>query len=93
MKASKSLLAGAALTGLLATSAFGAPATAQAGEMAGGAGQCHGVNACKGKGDCQGMGHECEGKNTCKGKGWVKMTKEECEKNPKGKWEPMPEKH
>ncbi len=93
MKAPKSLLVSAALTGLLATSAFGTPETAQAGEMTKGVGQCHGVNACKGKGDCQGMGHECEGKNACKGKGWVKMSKEDCEKNPKGKWEPMPEKH
>ncbi len=92
MKPPKSFLVSPALTSLLATSAFGSTAVAHAGDM-GEAGQCHGVNACKGKGDCQGMGHESEGKNACKGKGWVKMTKAECEKNPKGKWEPLPEKH
>ena len=91
MNTKKSLLVGAALTSLLAAGALGSPAIAHAGDNA--AGQCHGVNACKGKGDCQGMGHECEGKNACKGKGWVKLSKEDCEKNPKGHWEAMPEKH
>ena len=41
-------------------------------------GQCHEVNACKGKGQCGGEGHKCSGQNTCKGKGWLKMTAEEC---------------
>lgn len=41
-------------------------------------GQCHGVNACKGKGACGGQGHACSGHNSCKGKGWLKMTAEEC---------------
>lgn len=92
MNTKKSLLVGAALTSLLAVGAFGSTAVAHA-ESMGEAGQCHGVNACKGKGDCQGMGHECEGKNACKGKGWVKMSKVDCEKTPKGHWEAMPEKH
>ncbi len=91
MNTKKSLLVGAALTSLLAVGGFGTTAVAQA-EGIGEAGQCHGVNACKGKGDCQGMKNECEGKNACKGKGWVKLSKADCEKNPKGHWEPMPEK-
>lgn len=91
MNTKKSLLVGAALTSLLAVGPLGSPAVAHTGDTV--AGQCHGVNACKGKGDCQGMGHECEGKNACKGKGWVKLSKVDCEKNPKGPWKPMPEKH
>lgn len=43
-------------------------------------GECHGVNACKGKGDCGGKGHSCAGKNSCKGKGWVKTDKDLCDK-------------
>lgn len=44
------------------------------------AGECHGVNACKGKGECGGAGHECAGKNECKGKGWKKLNAAECKK-------------
>ena len=42
----------------------------------------------------EGMGEagQCHGVNACKGKGWAKMSKVDCEKNPKGHWEPMPEK-
>ena len=50
-------------------------------KMATDMGECHGVNACKGKGDCHQKGkhgHGCAGKNACKGKGWTKMTKEDC---------------
>ena len=92
MNTKKTLLVGAALTSLLTAGVFGSTAIAHAEGMSE-IGQCHGVNACKGKGDCQGMGHECEGKNACKGKGWVKLSKEECEKNPKGQWEAMQKKH
>ena len=42
-------------------------------------GECHGVNACKGKGDCGGAGYSCAGKNACKGQGWVKLTKVDCD--------------
>ncbi len=48
MNTKKSLLVGAALTSLLAVGALGSPAVTHAGETV--AGQCHGVNACKGKG-------------------------------------------
>ncbi|MGE0172089.1 MAG: hypothetical protein AB7T49_04860 [Oligoflexales bacterium] len=41
-------------------------------------GECHGINACKGKGECGGKGHSCAGNNECKGKGWLSATKEEC---------------
>ncbi len=92
MATKKSLLIGAALTSLLAVGTFGSTAVAHADGM-GEAGQCHGVNACKGKGDCSGKANECEGHNECKGKGWVKLSKEDCEKNPKGHWEAMPKKH
>ncbi len=92
MATKKSLLIGAALTSLLAVGAFGSNAVAHADSM-GEAGQCHGVNACKGKGDCSGKANECESHNECKGKGWVKLSKEDCEKNPKGHWEAMPKKH
>ena len=44
MNTKKSLLVGAALT----SCALGSPAVAHAGDTV--AGQCHGVNACKGKG-------------------------------------------
>ncbi len=71
--------------------AFGSTAVAHADAMSED-GQCHGINACKGKGDCSGKANECEGHNDeCKG--WVNLSKEDCEKNPKGHWEAMPKKH
>src|SRR5258708_55441 len=48
-------------------------------------GECHGINACKGKGECGGPGYGCAGNNACKGKGWLKTTKEECDAK-KGKF-------
>jgi hypothetical protein len=42
-------------------------------------GECHGINACKGKGECGGKGYSCAGKNACKGKGWIKMKKSDCD--------------
>jgi hypothetical protein len=41
-------------------------------------GECHGINACKGKSDCSTKTSGCHGTNACKGKGWTKMTKEDC---------------
>lgn len=43
------------------------------------AGQCHGVNECKGNGDCGGKDHACAGHNECKGQGWKKMSQEKCQ--------------
>ena len=42
-------------------------------------GQCHGVNACKGKSACGGAENSCAGKNACKGQGWVKMSEKKCD--------------
>jgi hypothetical protein len=87
MTAKNTLLASAALTGLMI--AAGCASHGDHGHYGGGhqaMGQCHGVNACKGKGDCQGKGHECSGKNSCEGKGWVKMSQENCEKIKDGKF-------
>ena len=55
-------------------------------------GQCHGVNACKGKGDCGGKGNECAGENSCEGKGWLKMPQSDCENVKNSAWKPMPPK-
>ncbi len=41
-------------------------------------GECHGINACKGKGECGGPGYSCAGNNSCKGKGWISLTEAEC---------------
>lgn len=79
----KNLLIGAALTGMFALAACSS--TEEKKDEAAPAapvvatGECHGINACKGKGECGGKGHGCAGKNTCKGKGWTKMTKADCE--------------
>jgi hypothetical protein len=79
----KTLLAGAALTGLLfavGTAAHAEKKTAPAEKKTDIShkkmtkGQCHGVNSCHGP------------DNSCKGHGWVAMTKEECTKA-KGKFE------
>ncbi len=72
----KTLILSAAIAGLIAAStAHTADAKTTAAK-----GECHGVNACKGKGECGGEGHECAGKNSCKGKGWVKLTEKACKK-------------
>lgn len=57
--------------------ASAAPATAHPADKAG---ECWGVNACKGQGACGGVGHECAGQNECKGKGWLTLAKPECDK-------------
>ena len=83
-KSKKSLIAGAALAGLLA----GSGATIQASNLLSGAKAsfnaqdqskdkdqvkekhaCKGQNSCKGKGGCKSSDNGCKGKNSCKGKG------------------------
>ncbi len=75
----KTLLAGAALAGIL-TGGFAAQAAvvksktgAQAGiladEKADDTHDCKGKNSCKGKGGCKSGDNGCGGKNSCKGKG------------------------
>jgi len=74
----KSLLLGAALSGLLLASGCAhSHNSMSAGEMA--KGQCHGVNDCKGKGECKTATNSCEGKNDCKGKSWMGMSKADCD--------------
>ena len=46
---------------------------------AGKAGECYGVNTCKGTGECGGPGHSCAGQNACKGQGWITLTQKVCE--------------
>ncbi|MEQ1878199.1 MAG: hypothetical protein ABL958_16275 [Bdellovibrionia bacterium] len=48
-------------------------------------GECHGINACKGKGECGGPGYGCAGNNACKGKGWISLSEADC-KVKKGKF-------
>lgn len=79
MKKNHKQLLGAAVSGILLSMTVSLPAQA-----AGVAGECHGVNECKGKGDCGGVRsdgtkYSCSGNNECKGKGWLGMTKEECD--------------
>lgn len=76
----KSILAGAAMAGLL-TGAFAAKAQAASTstDQVGVSIQktmadtdknaCKGQNACKGKGGCKSGDNGCKGKNSCKGKG------------------------
>ena len=78
----KSLFLGAALSGLLIASGCAHSHDSMSkegmkGEMA--AGQCHGVNECKGKGECKTAASSCEGKNDCKGHGWMSMSKADCD--------------
>lgn len=75
-------LTGAALAALaLAGCAHQHGAKASAPQAAAGPkGECHGVNACKGKGACgNGADAACAGQNTCKGLGWLSLTKAECD--------------
>jgi hypothetical protein len=78
MNTTKTLIAGAAVAGLMAGSlpvrAYAANAPTQAGvslqTMAEkGAHACKGQNACKGQGGCKTSDAGCKGKNSCKGKG------------------------
>ena len=78
MNTTKTLLAGAAVAGLMtgsmAVRAFAAAEPTPAGvslQTMGekGAHACKGQNACKGQGGCKSGDQGCKGKNTCKGKG------------------------
>ena len=81
-KSKKSLVAGAALAGLLAgtavtvqasnllSSAKGNTFSSQdADKMVKEKHACKGQNSCKGKGGCKASDNGCKGKNSCKGKG------------------------
>lgn len=95
MKAKKSLLTSAALTGLLIAAGCAhhdGPAVYGKGDSHAALGQCHGVNACKGKGDCGGKDNECSGENSCEGKGWIKMSQSMCGDIKGSTWKPMPKK-
>ncbi len=84
---SKTLLAGAALAGLLSAGAIStasaavttkvsaSPALAGvlADEKKGETHECKGHNSCKGKGGCKSGENGCAGKNSCKGKGGCGM--------------------
>ena len=78
MNTTKTLLAGAAVAGLMtgsmAVRAFAAGEPTPAGvslQTMGekGAHACKGQNACKGQGGCKSGDNGCKGKNSCKGKG------------------------
>ena len=80
MKTTKTLIAGAAVAGLMAGSlavrAYAGSAPSQAGvslqtlaEKETGTHGCKGQNACKGQGGCKTSDAGCKGKNSCKGKG------------------------
>ena len=80
MNTTKTLIAGAAVAGLMAGSlpvrAYAAGAPSQAGvslqtlaEKEAGTHACKGKNACKGQGGCKTSDAGCKGKNSCKGKG------------------------
>ncbi|HEY2714291.1 MAG TPA: hypothetical protein VGI60_17405 [Chthoniobacterales bacterium] len=75
---SKTILAGAAIAGLMSGSYA---VQAHAANLSGKAGtsltqmskkdvhSCKGMNSCKGKGGCKTGDNGCKGKNSCKGKG------------------------
>ncbi len=84
MKSSTKFIISTAVAGLLSLSSSALRAD-EHGSAGSAKGECHGVNACKGKGECGGEGHSCAGKNECKGKGWVTKTEAEC-KALKGKF-------
>jgi hypothetical protein len=79
MNTTKTLIAGAAVAGLMAGSlpvrAYAVNTSTQAGvslqTMADekGTHSCKGKNACKGQGGCKTSDAGCKGKNSCKGKG------------------------
>ena len=78
---SKTLLAGAALAGILSGGQIANAATVSkidqtgvsagvlADEKKGETHDCKGKNSCKGKGGCKTGDNGCAGKNSCKGKG------------------------
>jgi len=81
-QSTRTMLAGAALAGLLTGSVAQAATSATdvsgkslvkagktAGTMADKTHDCAGKNSCKGKGGCKTGDNGCKGKNSCKGKG------------------------
>ncbi|MCW1924520.1 hypothetical protein OKA05_18285 [Luteolibacter arcticus] len=86
MKTNNTIIAGAALAGILTGGfAFGKNTTSsssddssmsagiQAADEKGETHDCKGKNSCKGKGGCKGGDNGCAGKNSCKGKGGCAM--------------------
>ncbi|MGB8465142.1 MAG: hypothetical protein WCE49_09380 [Terrimicrobiaceae bacterium] len=81
MNTTKTLIAGAAVAGLMAGSlpvrAYAASSPSQAGvsiqtlaeKESPGTHACKGKNSCKGQGGCKTSDAGCKGKNSCKGKG------------------------
>jgi hypothetical protein len=80
MNTTKTLIAGAAVAGLMtgsmAVRAYAASDLTPAGvslqtmaEKEKGTHSCKGKNACKGQGGCKTDNNSCKGQNTCKGKG------------------------
>jgi len=81
----KSILAGAALAGIIAGGTFRASAAQNTGKTSadkagvladdkkGETHECKGHNSCKGKGGCKSGDNGCAGKNSCKGKGGCAM--------------------
>jgi hypothetical protein len=78
----KTMIAGAAIAGLMsgsfAVTAHAVQTSAKAGvslkmgdkdKDAADKHACKGMNSCKGKGGCKTADNECKGKNSCKGKG------------------------
>lgn len=75
----KNLLLAAALSGLaFAAYAEDTGKAAAPKDAASVEGQCHGINACKGKSACHSEKNGCAGENSCKSKGWLKTTEKEC---------------
>ncbi len=79
-RTSTALIAGVAMSGLLAGTAArlhaSVPSPGKAGiqlaDTPSDTHSCKGMNTCKGKGGCQSGDNGCKGKNTCKGKGGCK---------------------
>src|SRR5438094_9772941 len=72
MRVNKGILIASAVASLIMAGAL--TARADEGEKGGDAGNCAGVNACKGQGSCATAENSCAGKNGGKGKGVVEMS-------------------
>jgi len=84
----RNIFLNAALIGLLAGSVAAHAEGTTNKSVKAAAGECHGINSCKGEGECAGKTNSCKGHNSCKGQGWVKMSKKEC-KEKKGTFKAM----
>jgi len=97
-KSKKGLIVGAALAGLLASSAAvqasnllpGTNSSVNAQDQKADEGAkakekhaCKGQNSCKGKGGCKASDNGCKGKNSCKGKGGCRTDGKKAEEPPK----------